>query len=420
MKKIAICFSGGIRSFLTCYPSIYKNLILPLNPDIFLHLWSQPVLDSSFNAFKFQDDECSQETVFNIINQDNKVKDFVIDEFSPDWQHYIINKCIDPNIINNFSPKDKDYAISAICMYYKIFMANQLKIKFENDNNFKYDLVIRARLDFFWHDFFHINDFFIKDSDIILVKDSYCTKAKWPGNDKFFATNSLNMDNICNLYNLIHKFYTEFNIPIEGQHLNKFIIKYLNLNIKYIGDQFTYDKILASKRIKSNGLACFVYDCFDDWGFYICEEFLKRGFKVFGISNLDKSNYYYKILSKYTNFILTDDITIVFASFFVFTKYHDFMKHITSKRIIYFTDDFAFSKFECIKNLIFTDSVFNSFYKCFLKETSVANNLIDFYVSNLLKIILDKNNFNDYLLSKIDKSIDNIKENKILKCLEFN
>ena len=37
--KIAICFSGGIRSFLTCYPSIYKNVVQPLNADIFMHLW---------------------------------------------------------------------------------------------------------------------------------------------------------------------------------------------------------------------------------------------------------------------------------------------------------------------------------------------------------------------------------------------
>jgi hypothetical protein len=387
--KIAICFSGGIRSFLTCYPSIYKNLILPLNADIFFHLWSQPFFnkyDLSFNSFKFQEDECNQEKVYEILNKENKVKDFVIDEFSPDWQDYIIKKCIDPAILDKFNSKDKDYAISAICMYYKIYAANNLKKNFEEHNNFKYDIVIRARLDFLWHTKFNLDDFICDNNQIILVKDSYCTKAKWMGNDKFFASTSLNMDKICDLFNLINYFHINLNIPLEGQHLNRFLINHLNLNIKFIGDQYTYEKILASKRIRLNGLVCFVYDCFDDFGYFISEDFLKRGYKVYGLSN--NINQRFNILNKYDHFELVFNTDKIFSSYFVFTKQHDFIDKIIPKRVIYFVDnnfDITLQK-EQIKNYIFVDSFI-----------SIESN-----IKNLTKIFLDKNNCQNFILSKLN------------------
>ena len=43
--RIAICFSGAIRSFHTCIPSIMRYLIEPMKDndknqvDIFLHMW---------------------------------------------------------------------------------------------------------------------------------------------------------------------------------------------------------------------------------------------------------------------------------------------------------------------------------------------------------------------------------------------
>jgi len=389
--KIAICFSGGIRSFLTCYPSIYKNIILPLNDvDIFFHLWSQPVynyFDSSFNNFKFQDDECSQEKVYQILNKENKVKDYVINEYSPDWQDFIIKKCIDISYIESMNQKDQDYAISAISMYYKIKEANLLKINYENNNNFKYDLVIRARLDFKWNQQFNLNDFVCNDNEVILIKDSYCTKAKWMGNDKFFASSSKNMDNICNLFDLIKYFYLDLKIPLEGQFLNRHILKHLNLNIKFIGNQNSYEKILASKRIKINGLACFVFDCLDKYGYSISEDLLLRGFKVFGLSSLQTNNNNYKILSKYNNFELINSTDHIFSSFFVFTNHNDFINKINNKRIIYFTQNKLFQKTEFIKNLIFIDLD--------------NNNLIFKDVREFTKIITDKNNFYDFNLSHL-------------------
>ena len=53
--KIAICFSGAIRDFNTCIPSIQKYLLNNLNADIFLHLWKFSN-DNSLNInFKWRD-----------------------------------------------------------------------------------------------------------------------------------------------------------------------------------------------------------------------------------------------------------------------------------------------------------------------------------------------------------------------------
>jgi hypothetical protein len=235
-------------------------------------------------------------------------------------------------------------------------------------------------LDFIWNQQFKLEDFSFNNNEIILIKDSYCTKAKWEGNDKFFASNSYNMDKICDLYKNIKYFHTEQNIPLEGQHLNRHIIKYLDLKIKFIGNQNTYDKILASKRIRLNGLVCFVHDCLNNLGFLISEDFLKRGYKVIGITDNDIDNDNFKILSKYSHFQLSIDYTNIFASFFVFTKEHNFIEKIIAKRVVCFVNDKK-EKTNQIKNIILIDT-----------DQSIN-------IKNLNKIILDKNNCDDYNLS---------------------
>ena len=128
--KIAICFSGAIRSFLTCYPSIYQNIIQPLNADIFFHMWSfgediNKHKDNSeyLSHFKLQNDECNMKYV---IDKTNPIQ-YVIENYNNEWEKKIINECNGTDIIESMSQRDKNYAISAMSMYFKIFMCNKLK-----------------------------------------------------------------------------------------------------------------------------------------------------------------------------------------------------------------------------------------------------------------------------------------------------
>ena len=91
--KIAICFSGGIRSFKTCYPSIYKYLLQPLHPDIFIHAWSygrdmqKYKKDKNIDVtYKIQPDECKSEFVIDKLQP----KKFVIDVYNAKWERKIM------------------------------------------------------------------------------------------------------------------------------------------------------------------------------------------------------------------------------------------------------------------------------------------------------------------------------------------
>ena len=81
--KIAICFSGAIRSFKYCYPSIYKYLIEPLNADIFLHAWSITEIDNTQEVkYKFSKDCCTNDYVIEKLCP----KKYVIDEYNSSWE----------------------------------------------------------------------------------------------------------------------------------------------------------------------------------------------------------------------------------------------------------------------------------------------------------------------------------------------
>lgn len=110
-KKIAICFSGQIRDGFEKTLMLQKIFLIDsLDADVFC---------------------CFEDT-----SQDKK--DF-------------IKKVLNPNniiYVNDYKPPNECIInLGTMSMYNKIFLANKLKIDFENNNNFKYDYVIRIRPD---------------------------------------------------------------------------------------------------------------------------------------------------------------------------------------------------------------------------------------------------------------------------------
>jgi len=289
--KIAICFSGAIRSFKSCYPSIYRSLIEPLNADVFMHLWTfgEDIAQHKnehryITHFKLQDDECSIDYVIDKI----KPKKYTIDEYNYEWEKEIVSGCNGYDIIRYMDDHDTNYAVSSMGMYFKIFKANELKCQYEDENNFKYDIVIRCRLDFKWSDNFTIGDFSnITDNELLIIKDSYCTTAHWAGNDKFFAGTSTTMNKMCNLYNEIGHYHKNEICQIEGQNLNKYHIKKLNLQLKYLGDKDTYYKCTHKGRINTRQIKCFVHNSYSFTGYYICDKLMDRGYIVHGDGLVD-------------------------------------------------------------------------------------------------------------------------------------
>jgi len=258
--KTAICFSGAIRSFNTCIPSIMKYLIEPVkqytgeDPDIFVHMWNISEIDPNLDVnFKLRKTNSNETDLINIL----KPKKCEIHEYDAEWQTKIISG-IDMHKVEFKDPESKQYAYNAICMYYKIMKACELKSEYEKENNFKYDVVIRARLDFILEDYV-VGEWIKKDlsKSIVLPIDRFNHKKPMLiTNDKYFASNSENMDNMCNIYNCINQ-YSQNGVKIEGQNLCNYKIRELKLEPIFTGHSNQYYKCQGRHDI--NQKRCFIY-----------------------------------------------------------------------------------------------------------------------------------------------------------------
>lgn len=434
--RVAVCFSGAIRSFKSCYPSIYKCILEPLNnPDVFIHAWSygdvKEHMDNKeyLTHHKLQGDECSYDYVLKMLNP----KKYIIEDYSKEWEDKIISGCNGYEIIKDMNQHDRNYAINAMGMYYKIMKCNELKCMYEERNKVKYDLVIRLRFDFYWSDIIYpvmFDNKMPKNDAIYLIKDAYATNAKWEGNDKFFAGSSEVMDKVCCLYSQIHMYYKNKVCDIEGQNLNKFCIKMNNLNIKWLGDKHTYEKCQGRHRIKLRPNIYYIYGCNTLLGFHLSEYLLKMGIQVVGCDEMctDIKNLNRKILSNYPNFsyndhipteedyntyslcIVVNDKTVFNAIELnrkIFIQTNDDVKNISNdyKQFISLVNNN-----DDRKNLMFVSGLFgeNCDSKNCLAQTVInndtnyiSNNLfyVKTFVDKLFHIIYDKKNKNNYVFS---------------------
>jgi len=316
-KKIAICFSGAIRSFETCIPTIQKYMLNNLKPDIFIHMWIIKNIDKSLNTtFKIRKSNIEIENVLNILNP----KDYVIDKYDSSWEEKILKESGLKDHWNTIfnEGSDRNYASSALGMYYKINKCNELKKKYETTYQFKYDCVIRARLDYIFCDHVNIDDIFpIIPNQIIIIKDRYneLNKKTKYCNDKFFIGTSEDMDKLCNIFYDIKTCALKNVCKIEGQSLMLHQIKKYNLDVKRIGNRYIYYKCQGRHEIKKCSITYFIPEINNNILQMLAYNLLRLNYQVFTY----KCDYNYILISKnfkivdyndtnkYKNVILYDD-----------------------------------------------------------------------------------------------------------------
>lgn len=108
--KVAICISGLIRTGIQAYRS-FEQFFGELNADVFFHTW-----------------------------HDTKKESAIIDLYKP--KKYSIQQPFPKDSITN-----SDDMGSWGNMLYSIMMSNEMKKKYEIENNFRYDFVIKTRFD---------------------------------------------------------------------------------------------------------------------------------------------------------------------------------------------------------------------------------------------------------------------------------
>lgn len=110
--KIAVCLSGIDRCFQVILNELLKNIVIPLNADIFLHTWDSNSIKDRFiknsNNYDLYEKYC---------------KKFIVEDFNSNWNFLNVNSG------KNITP-----------MFYSIYKSFLLI-----DDN--YDVVIRNRMD---------------------------------------------------------------------------------------------------------------------------------------------------------------------------------------------------------------------------------------------------------------------------------
>lgn len=106
--KIAICFSGAIRSFDECISSTMKYLISNFdNPDIFLHMWTfneTNSTDINYN-FKWRKDTSSIDNILSVLNP----KKYVIEEYNTlSEEHIKKSSMVDMNLFDTDDKKGRE------------------------------------------------------------------------------------------------------------------------------------------------------------------------------------------------------------------------------------------------------------------------------------------------------------------------
>jgi len=182
MKKVALIYSGQPRHLRECYANHKKNFY-ESNPDwevdVFAHIWYDESWVGSYFWDSYKNRGKWDADLIPYIEENWNPKALEFEEpkdFESDWQP----DQRFPHPVNNI-----------ISMFYSLEKANDLKKKYEEENNFKYDCVIRLRTDeFFYKDVGSLDTY---NLNTVNVLDEYA-HLEYGINDHFAFGNSELMD----------------------------------------------------------------------------------------------------------------------------------------------------------------------------------------------------------------------------------
>lgn len=195
--RTALLISGEMRNYKD--PEIvnsFQKIINDLNCDVFISTWS--VYGYSYNHGSGTPYTYSKNTVIldDIQKTYKNIKSIEIEDEST-W----LSTC-DPVYKDiyrkGFIWEGQNIRGTVVPQLYKIFRANELKKKYEEENNFIYDLVIRSRPDNLHYGL--LNKDYLQDLHKIFAINHF--PHYYPNRifDIFFYSNSKNMDILSNAY----------------------------------------------------------------------------------------------------------------------------------------------------------------------------------------------------------------------------
>tara|TARA_E500000331_G_C17258181_1_gene714049 strand:+ start:812 stop:1552 length:741 start_codon:yes stop_codon:yes gene_type:complete len=178
--KIAVCISGQPRNVDRGIKNIKE--FFKFDFDVFSHTWWDGESDGT--NFQTQSDAVNNNWMIEVYENLNVVK-------------LLVEKQKQFNVPKNFKERVIKFANpDMICsQLYSVHTCNKLKKNYEDENNFKYDYVIRTRYDFGVSVPINIEDF---NRDIIYAPND--NSHAYGFNDQFAIGSSENMDIYSNVF----------------------------------------------------------------------------------------------------------------------------------------------------------------------------------------------------------------------------
>lgn len=152
-KKVAICLSGHLRGYELNLPSIQKFIAKPLNADVFLHTWDTigkqirmtkgvvgPVPDESEGVIPDVSRYFSNLKKVKVENNNTFLKDL---DYLEEQKFFLYGMELRNGLYGGQA--EPKYIFSQI---YSINQSFKLMEEWEAENNFKYDYVIKLRVDY--------------------------------------------------------------------------------------------------------------------------------------------------------------------------------------------------------------------------------------------------------------------------------
>ena len=282
MKRIAICFSGQLRTWEQSRETWEQFFVkikekTGITVDVFFHAWnfnSSPlsVLCGGTNDiaiplveqellvkylrpknYKFEGIDISRDAATEVNNQNKKYNE-------------VYGKV-------NFENAEVPCWEWAASPAYSLMYACNLKKEYENKNNFKYDVCFRMRFDLFFNDEF-LRVFFLNKEeagtygrDLNTPEYNSCYSAHTINvepntrlGDVFFYANSITFDLICDFYRWLHIIgTTSFPKHIQIEQVFYYYAKMHNINVialcsdvKICRDQNYLDDLKRTKKEVGN------------------------------------------------------------------------------------------------------------------------------------------------------------------------
>jgi hypothetical protein len=196
-QDVALCLFGQMRSYRKTHKFLKKNIIEPLNPDIFVHTWRL-----SGNTWKYDNDNGEPVTEEELENLYSPTR-MEIERFKEDyyWE-------LEENKVPDKVRELPHYAKGILPMFYKMNKCNALKRDYEErEKDSKYDLVILIRPDLAVLS--EIPQKVLENPNVVWAQDDAYGTGFHPYHidDRFLITNSANMDYVTSIWENLEQYW---------------------------------------------------------------------------------------------------------------------------------------------------------------------------------------------------------------------